>query len=100
MAYIVADHTLWYSLLGKERLHLRNDGCIRHWARDYVNEWKLGIVIRYEQICLTVDDKQVGSHYLPRTLMGSRVARGAHVCGHGAFVGTLHTCAHYPQCSD
>ncbi len=66
VASIVADHTLWYSLLGKERLHLRNDGCTRHWARDYVNERKLGIVILHEQICLTVDDKQVGAHYLPR----------------------------------
>ena len=27
----------------------------------YVNERKLGIVIRHEKICLTVDDQQVGS---------------------------------------
>ena len=61
VASIVANHTLWYSLLGKERLHRHNDGCTRHWGRDYVIERKLGIVIRHEQICLTVDDKQVGS---------------------------------------
>ena len=67
MASIVADYTLWYSLLGKERLHLHNDGCTCHWARDYVNERKLRIVIRHEQIYLNVDDKQVGSHYLSRT---------------------------------
>ena len=30
----------------------------------YVNERKIGIEIRHEKICLTVDDKQVGSHYL------------------------------------
>ena len=64
---VVADYTLWDILLGEERLHLRNDGCTRHWARDYVDEREFRIVIRHEQICFTVDHKQVGSHNLPCT---------------------------------
>ena len=67
LASVVADDTLWYTLLGEERLHLCNDGCTRHWARDYVDERKLRIVILQKQICLTVDDKQVSPHYLPST---------------------------------
>ena len=40
----------------------------------YVNERKLGIVIRHEKICLTVDDQQVGSTLSVKHMKGSRVA--------------------------
>ena len=76
VASIVADHMLWYrySLLGKEKLHLRNDGCTRHWARDYVNERKLGIVIRHEQICFKVDDNICRCPLSAKHVRVSRVA--------------------------
>ena len=42
----------------------------------YINERKLGIVIRHEKIllCLTVDDQQVGSTLSVKHMKRSRVA--------------------------